>query len=72
MRKEKKKSKQTKKPHWPILGFIKEKMNSWYLMHPLFFKSFLSFFLLKSNMEYLNCGMHALVLPSVALMGVAD
>lgn len=46
------------------MDFIKEKMSSWYLMHPapnLNVSSF--FFLLKRITEYLNCGMHAFVLP---------
>lgn len=54
-------------PHWTIMGFIKEKMNSWYPMqqapnltgsHLLF-----SFSLLKRSMGHLNYRIPVFVLP---------
>ena len=74
MKKARKQNTQKKKPHWPIMGFIKEKINSWYLMHPapnLNGCSLVFLFPFK-NTEYLNCGIDAFVLPSATLREVAE
>lgn len=69
----KKKASKWKKPHWPIMDFIKEKMSSWYLMHPALNLNVSSlFFSFKKKHRIPELWNVCFCSASVALMEVAD